>query len=60
MGNICLQLRRKSVSKCRDMGIVCLEMMALGVRMNETPSEGGANSIARSRILGNSISLGMS
>lgn len=42
------------------MGVVCLEMMAVGVGMNEMPSEGGTNSTAMGRILENSRSEGMS
>lgn len=44
------------MAKCRDLGVVCLETMAVGVGMNETPSEGEANSTTIGRILGNSLS----
>lgn len=43
-----------------DLGVVYLEVMAMGVGMNEMPWEGGTNSTAMGRTLGNSIRSGMS
>lgn len=56
MGNVGLHLRGKSAARFRDLGVICLEVMTVGVEMVEVPWEGRTKSTAMDRVWGNSTS----
>lgn len=41
MGSVGLRPRRKSEADFRDLGVICLEVMTVGVEMVEVPCKGG-------------------